>query len=94
MRDDIFLGILSGIFGPVIARILSRYRYRFVFALGFFFVYVYVLVGLIVSRGWSLGWDRFVSGIFTPTMVFVALGVGLIAVCCVFVSSVGKNGDA
>ncbi|AJP58938.1 hypothetical protein UC34_22345 [Pandoraea vervacti] len=92
MQDDIFLGILSGLFGPVVARILSRYRYRFVFALGFLSLYVFVFVGLVVDMGWQAGWERFISGIFSATMILVALGAGLMAMFCVFVSSIGSKG--
>ena len=91
MIDDVFSGILSGLFGPVISQWALKFRYRLIFAVVVISIYVFAYLSIVIGNGWSNSFDIFIDRTFTLTGVLVPIGIGLIAVACVFVSSVGMR---
>ena len=91
MYDDIYNGILSGLFGPVIARLMSRFKYRVIFAVVLAGTYLLPFITVVRANGWSIGCKLFVQRVLTPVGVLVPLGIGLLVVACVFISSIGSR---
>ncbi|GAB2895473.1 hypothetical protein GCM10027093_33750 [Paraburkholderia jirisanensis] len=91
MTNDIFHGILSGIFGPVIARLALKFKYRTIFAFVVIGLYLVAFANSVRLEGWRIACSVFMDKITTPVGVLVPPGIGLLVVACVFVASSGES---
>ncbi|MDN7674064.1 hypothetical protein QZM22_16405 [Burkholderia oklahomensis] len=87
--DDLAHGILSGILGPAVAKWLSRFRYIFVFLAGVFGAEAYLICSLVSDKGWKQAIPTIHEKIFTPAGLFIPIAIGVIAVFCSFLASIG-----
>jgi len=90
MNNDIYHGILSGLFGPIIARLVSRYKYRTIFLTVVAGIYLFPFIAVVRANGWHIGCKIFIDRVLTWTGVLAPIGIGLLAVICVFISSIGN----
>lgn len=93
MNNDIYHGVISGLFGPVIARWATRFKYRIIFVATVAGIYGCSLIAIVRTVGWHIAFRVFVERVLTPAGVFAPIGCGLLAVGCVFISSIGMPSD-
>jgi hypothetical protein len=91
MHDDMIWGILSGLFGEDIARLLARFRYVIVFFVVTCAIYGLGFVGAIRAHGLHEGGRIFLSVLKTPVGVLAPAGCGLLAVVVAFIASIGTH---
>jgi hypothetical protein len=91
--DDITLAVLSGLFGPNIARRLTKFRYRAIFIGTILGMYLIVFAILIYDGGLRYAISAFVSKTFTFVGILVPVGIASLAVLCAFIASLGPRGE-
>lgn len=91
MSNDIYHGVIIGLVGPFLARLVSRFKYRLIFLVTVVGLYLAAFVSLVWVDGWHIGFELFIRRSFKPTLILAALGIGLLAVVVVFLSSLGST---
>jgi uncharacterized membrane protein YeaQ/YmgE (transglycosylase-associated protein family) len=89
MIDEIAYGILGGLFGSSIVKWLRRYKYRTIFFASVIGTNIYVFVEFAKLKGWREAARIMAEGATTYLGIFLPISVGLIAVFCVFICSLG-----
>lgn len=89
MIDDISRGILSGLFGLPIVKWACKYKYQTIFLASVIGTNIYLFVGVAETKGWKEAARIMIEGAITPLGIFLPIGIGLIAVFCVFICAIG-----
>lgn len=92
MFESFWYGIFGGLFGPVIAKWLSRFKYWVIF----FFTTLGCMTLLFSLSIYARGWNETFRFFFTDTrsillFIFVPLGLGLCALVVAFLNTPKNN---
>lgn len=87
MFSEITSGLIGGLFGTTIAKILGRFRLWKVFLATLLMLYFILFVTCLFFVGWSVTLARF-GEFFTPFPIKLFLGL---STCATFVAFLGRN---
>ncbi|NUY03861.1 hypothetical protein [Paraburkholderia youngii] len=85
MFDGFWSGVFGGLFGSAVMRWARKYRYTTIFLIVTIAVYIFSFVQDLVDVGGPAALARLQEFTFTPIGLLVPMGIGLLAVLCVFV---------
>lgn len=89
--DAIAMAVLSGLFGPNLARRLAKYRYRVIFFTTILVIYLGAFAALMCDGGLGYAVSVFVSKTFSLVAALVPVGIALLVILVVFIASIGSH---
>lgn len=89
MVDGFWYGIFGGLFGPVLARWLSRFKYWIVFLLSVLGTYLGIFVLGIYEKGWAYAISIGLKRALEVDSLLAVAGIGLLVVFVAFIGSLG-----
>lgn len=90
MFDGFWSGIFGGLFGPPLAKWLSKFRYWMIFFTTTISVHGIAFIQDWMTTDFKSAWHRSAEMAFTIPGFMAPIGIGLLAVLGVFIGSLGS----
>lgn len=91
MFDGFSHGIFGGLFGPLIAKYLSRFRYWVIFLTTTACTYLFFFAFGVYKKGLKKAFElTFMNG-FDPVFIFLPIAVGMFAMFVAYLGSLNES---